>query len=478
MPDIVTVPAVTLLRTGTYSLSTGERTFAEEDLRAAADAFATDAGVKAPRIKIDSLEAALGLDPAAHGGEPALGWVDNLAVAANGQELTGDFHVPDWLAESMEWAYPSLSIEGTAPGWTSSTGRSHELVVTAVALLGVHWPGVTTLDDFREVMATGAGVEIMEQPDDQAVLARMPVRERPLRASLDADLVIRRFIDFIDDPENRDALPEGVTAWNLWPRAMRFDDAGKPYLKVTDEESGSLYRIDFSVAGSDVTFGDFQEVVEQDVPVAAGAPSPSTVRAMASREAARAVRATATEEGTVPLDLDALRTRLGLAADADEDAINAALAAEANPGGGNGAGGSEPKQGSPEGGAPEGGREGEPPAQARGDLTVTVSREQWNETQARLSTLEETHAERTQREATEQRDTLVRAAVTDGRIAPAERDRWREALDTAPEATAGLLAQLTPNKIPVHARGTESPEGAVGVDGEGTGWFNFESQEA
>src|SRR4051794_37791266 len=152
-----------------YPLASGPRTFAEEDLRAAAEAFATDPAVKAPRIKIDALARAWGLDPDAHGGEPAFGWFDNLTVASGGQELVADAHVPEWLAGAMQGALPSLSIEGTPPGWESPTGRRHDLVITAVALLGTEWPGCTTLDDFRELLANGP---IMEHPAEEVVLAR------------------------------------------------------------------------------------------------------------------------------------------------------------------------------------------------------------------------------------------------------------------------------------------------------------------
>ena len=116
---LVSIPSVPILRVGMdYPLSSGKKTFTEEDLAAAAAALATDPGVKAPRIKIDALAKAWGLDPEAHGGEPAFGWFDNLHVSDNGQELLADAHVPDWVRDAMEWAYPSLSIEGT-PSWQS-----------------------------------------------------------------------------------------------------------------------------------------------------------------------------------------------------------------------------------------------------------------------------------------------------------------------------------------------------------------------
>jgi hypothetical protein len=467
--ELVTVPAVPIVRTGTYELSTGTRTFAEEDLRAAADAFANDPGVLAPRIKIDSVAEALGLDPTAHGGEPAFGWADNLTVSANGQELVADLHVPSWIHEAMTWAYPSLSIEGTAPGWESSTGRTHEFVVTAVALLGVHWPGVTTLDDFRELLANGPDHDLAQAAPEQEVLATMPQRARPVAASLDSDLVARRFYDGLDSGAIE--LPEGVTAWAVWIRSMRFDDSGTPYLKVTDEDSGTLYRVDFTVAGSEVTFGGFVEVVEQDVPVAAGAARPAPPLATwATRTDARAVAAS-TQEATVPIDVPALRERLGLSAeqlpdDATEEQINAALSAEPEPTPPEPEPEAEPAAPTPEQVAASGGR------------VIAVSREQWEGQQRDLAALRASDASRTAAEQRAHRDALVNAALADGRIAPAEagmeRDDagnlppgWRRELDEAPEATERLLATLTPNRVPVTERGEQpSPEAVQSAEAD------------
>jgi hypothetical protein len=165
MTELVTIPGVPILRVGMgYPLASGKKTFTEEDIAAAANAYATDPAVKAPRIKIDAVAKAMGLDPEAHGGEPAFGWFDNLRVSEDGQELIADAHCPAWVRDAMEWAYPSLSVEGPPPGWTSPTGRTHELVITAVALLGTDWPGCTTLDDFRELLAKGPA--LAEEPDE------------------------------------------------------------------------------------------------------------------------------------------------------------------------------------------------------------------------------------------------------------------------------------------------------------------------
>jgi hypothetical protein len=449
--ELVTKEGIPLVRVGSYDLSSGPRVFTEEDLMAAADALANDPAIKPPRVKIDSVEKALGLDPVAHGGEPAFGWFDGLRVVDNGQTLVGDFHGPKAVADAMEWAYLNLSIEGPPPGWTSATGRSYGLVISAVALLGVHWPGVSTLDDFTEFLAEGPKIERTEAPE--MVLATLGVT-----ASLDQDLVARRLIDAIDTGGIE--LPEGVASYSLWLRSLRFDDNGEPYAKVTDEDSGRLYRVDFKVSGSEVTFGEFVEVVEQDVPVTAGMVRRAPVAVWASRDESRAVMASrGGDVGMTDEQRRALAAGYGLdpetATEADIMAA-ATAAAEARQA-------ETPPEPTPE-------PEPDPVPVAASDRTVTVTREQWEQMQTRVSAAESTlTAQQRQRDA-EHRDGLVRAALSDGRLSPVEAglhrnadgtlpDGWRRDLDEAPEVTERLLARLTPNRIPVAARGVERQEG-------------------
>jgi hypothetical protein len=426
--ELVTLPGVPIVRTGTYDLSSGTTTFSEEDIASAVEAFANDPAIKAPRIKIASLEKALGLDPNDHGGEPAFGWADNLTASVNGQELLADLHVPQWIADAMEYAYPALSIEGTPPGWISATGRQYDLVITAVALLGVHWPGITTLDDFREILAGGPP---LAEAENAVVIAAAAPRLRT--ASLDADIVVRRFIDALDTDGL--SLPDEIdNAWDVWPRTMRFDDTGKPYLKVTDEASGVLYRVDIMVTGSEVTFGEFVEVVEQDVAVAAMAHRPApVVMAWSSRDEVRASSpsTTSTEESSDMTDDQriALAKALGLSETASETDIHAESVRRAAEGEATVEEVAETVEGTVE----------ETELVAASGRTVSVSAEVWEQTQrdAREGALARTA------QVAAERDGIVSAAVADGRITPAERDDWRKDLDDAPEVTARTLARLT-----------------------------------
>jgi hypothetical protein len=327
---LVTIPNVPLVEVGDCILQSGPHTFTEEELVAAVAALG-DPSVKVPRVGIDGLDALF--DPEAHGGEPAFGHIDNMRLSPDGQAVIGDMVVPDFLAAKLEWAYPSRSIEGALNWESPQTGKRHELVITAVKLLGVDWPGSLTLPDVAEVLQAEAGDTM--HAEAELVLARRPDGGNRVQAGLDQDLVRRRFYDRIEAGDDDVELPDGVIGWDLWVRSMRFDDSGQPYLKVEDEGSGTLYRVDFTVSGAEVTFGDFVEVVEQDVAVAAAtdAQRRAPLAVYASRAESRAIRATdrRQEGGNVnPEAIRRLREAAGLTEaelpdNATDDQINSAL---------------------------------------------------------------------------------------------------------------------------------------------------------
>lgn len=472
MTVLVTIPSVPILRVGMgYPLSTGKKTFTEEDLAAAAAAFATDPAVKAPRVKIDALAKAWGLDPEAHGGEPAFGWFDNLQVSENGQELLADAHVPDWVRDAMEWAYPSLSIEGTPSGWVSPTGRTHEFVVTAVALLGTDWPGCTTLDDFRDLLAKGPA--LAEEPEE-VVVARMG----PVVASLDADLVGRRFYDALDAGDI--TAPDGVAAYDLWIRSMRFDDSGAPYLKITDEASGRLYRVNLSVSGTTVSFLPMFEIGEQDVPVAASH-LPAPVASWNTREASRLAARTPERRSDSSMTDEQRRAfarALGLPEDTTEDRLHevAAERAAADPA-------PDP--------APDPQPDPEPdpaadvdPAPAPPtvpDGMVLVEANMWQQVRSGA----EQGATVAARLARQDRDAAITAAIGEGRFSPAQREHFERLWDANPDGTRTLLTAeadkggLAKGLVPVTAEVGAAGDGdGTGPEGEGTGWFNFDETGA
>lgn len=469
--ELVRIENVPLLRTGQdYPLSTGPRTFTEEDLQAAVAALANDPAVRPARIKIDGL--AESFDPDAHGGEPALGWIEDLAVSANGQELTGTLVVPDWLEAVADFAYPNRSVEGFVHA-TTATGQSHDFVLTAVALLGVDLPGISTLPDLAEFLNSGpAGAA----PAPEAIAASAKWEGDPVKAGMDQEIVRRRLMDWIQGGADGQDLPESNdSVWDLWPVALRFDDQGKPYAKVMDEGTGRLYSVSIAVSGNDVTFGPFVEVMEQDVPVAAAADRPAG-KVWASRAD---VRPTPTDEET-DMDIAALREAAGLTAeqlpdDATPEQVTEAMRLPV-----------EPPEEEEEVPTPEAPAETPEPVAASAKLpegVVAIDKATLETLQAGAQTAQQIAA----KQAREDRDRVIASAVREGRFAPAQRENYERLWDSDPDGTRKLLTAsaedggLAPNTISVEARATmEQDTGGQQDNGRGTGLFDhlYEKQGA
>lgn len=280
---------------------------------------------------------------------------------------------------------------------------------------------------------------------------------------------------------------DGLDTYWWWARSIRID----PNEVIADDDEGNLWSVPFTTDGADtVTFDTPVRVRETFVPVTAGEGATATAvvqrRRQHAAEGASALQRPSKptsashpshpaaterhdheEDQAMPIDLDALRTRLGLPEDAGEEQINEALATEPE------ATISEEQVTERVETAVAAAREEErqrASAASQDGRTVTLDREQWEATQA------DAQAGRTAREEqiSASRDQLVAAAVEDGRIGPASRQAWREALDARPEAEAAALAGLEKGRIPVTERGVAS----TGPDSENdlgdtatTGWF-------
>ena len=90
--------------------------------------------------------------------------------------------------------------------------------------------------------------------------------------------------------------------------------------------------------------------------------------------------------------------------------------------------------------------------------TVTVSKAQWDELTAQVSELA------AERKAKHQ-EQVIESALSEGRIAPAEREKWTTALSAAPEATETLLSSLAP-RINVREQGSDVALSAGDQDDE------------
>ncbi len=143
MPNLVTVPGVELMRTGTWNISTGEWSVTPELITAAIRAHQANV-LRKPVIR-------LGHNDPRFSGDPAVGYIDNVRASEDGSTLLGDLvGVPQWLADIMPSAYPDRSIEGLYD-YTAPDGSSHEFVLTGLALLGATRPGVESLRSLQDV---------------------------------------------------------------------------------------------------------------------------------------------------------------------------------------------------------------------------------------------------------------------------------------------------------------------------------------
>lgn len=469
---LVTIEGVEIVSTGTYQCASGEENFSAEDLAAAVQA-SNDPTVPAPRLKLghndprfDSAIASGELD-----GEPAFGTVQNLRLSEDGQTVLGDYvDVPSWLGDTIQSSYPGRSIEGCR-AFQAASGRTYQLAISDVALLGVTWPGVSSLADLREVLEqngpvtepveAGAGWAVADGHAASLVVARVarPTENEPtppartdVTAGMDLGSVRSQFCGDLDDgevPQVPDGQPQaddvGPQIW-WWPRSVRVEDDGTLCLIVDDDE-GHLIRIPFTVQQADLMYGEPQLVIEQYVPVTAdpddgvAARASNGPRVLASWPTRAASRpSTTTEVTTMDVDPAVLRTRLGLAEDADEAAITEALTA------------------TPE--APEPVEASTP--QIPEGMTLIDS-----ETLATIRQGAEQGSAVAARMARTDRDQTIQAAINEGRFPVSRRGFYEQAWESDPEGTRTLLtASAADGGLAVGLVPVANQEVGRGGDGE------------
>ena len=148
--------------------------------------------------------------------------------------------------------------------------------------------------------------------------------------------------------------------------------------------------------------------------------------------------------------LDQAREKFGLPADASEDQILERMTAlsEAPADEGDNTEGTEDNKDAEENVA-EASTEGKPTPE-----TVTVSKAVLDEMNARIAELDAEAKARREAEAVKHRDEVIAAALSEGRIAPSEREHWVTALSAAPEANEKLITSLAP-RVNVTERGSD-----------------------
>jgi hypothetical protein len=245
-PLLTTVPDVQIIKTGIeYPLSTGPTTFTADDLAAAVAAQA-DPSIPQPRIWIGHPD-----DTRIHGerqegvpsGEPAVGKVTDMRLTEDGHCIVGDLTgVPVWLANIMASAFPSRSIEGRFNVKTP-TGKKHRLIINGLALLGVVWPGVLTIEDI-------ASLYTKKGPTKITVTKATPKKPVTITASADRQLSAQVTVEDLrrawyevnrGDPEK----------FNWWIRSIYIDPNE---LIVDADDGGTLLRQPFKITGDKIKF--------------------------------------------------------------------------------------------------------------------------------------------------------------------------------------------------------------------------------
>ncbi|WP_200213360.1 hypothetical protein [Micromonospora coerulea] len=189
------LPGVELARPGTWPLATGKTEFTVDHLKDAAQFFAAT-GEQAIPVK-------LGHRDDRFSGEPSFGSVRNIRYAEDdrGPVLLGDLtDMPQWLAAAAPKRWPNRSIEG----WSNfeHDGKTYQLVLTGLALLGVAPPAVRNIRSLRDLKVALAASAA------QRIIATAPGADEPVEG-----------VDV--DPEDTQQTPEPEEA----PSSITIDAA-------------------------------------------------------------------------------------------------------------------------------------------------------------------------------------------------------------------------------------------------------------
>jgi hypothetical protein len=438
--SLTVMRGIEMLKTGVdYPLASGTMSFTIEDL-AAIKASQEDPAIQSPRLKIGHI------DPR-FDGEPALGKWTNLSIQDEGNTLVGDIvGVPKWLAGIMGSAYPARSIEGNRDVETV-TGSKWRVVVESVALLGIQWPGVTTLKDLPILFSE-------EGPDGVEVVQTIAAARQRMTAA-NVDDVRRQYYDQLD------------TGLWWWIREIYVS----PNELIVDDDEGGLYRVPYTIEADDsITYGDPTpvKIVYQDVPAevaaslyAQGLHDANKERVVASYPDRESARPDPAEKGA-GMDPEVLQA-LGLPEDATTAQVVAAIEAQkaetppkTDPE-------TEPEE-EPEEEPDEEDPEANPEEETTDNLVkmaakrgqVLVDSATMEEIKAGAAAGRELHRKAQQ----DQKQRVLTDAVQAGKFPPSRLDHYGKLYDADPEGTVKMIAGLEAGLIPTEQRG-------VAGDGEG-----------
>lgn len=481
-----TIEGVELATVGMdWPASAGDGTFTFENLADAVTAANDDPHIQVPRGKLGHTSDVNGelrvISPfeAIGDAEPSFGLYTNLRLTNDGAAIRADWtEIPVWLADAAPSAYPSRSVEASreltvARDVVTEGGKRYSMVITAVSCLGTFLPAVTDLEDLQRVLEDGfetVAVAAARTPEE----GRMP---EDTTASVEIGTIRQRF-NFEWTVEN-DAEPD--TYW-WWCRDVLID----PHEVIADDDEGNLWAVPFTTDGKDtVTFGEPEKRRIEYVPVNATA---TTIVARVRDRKGQRVLASNLErpekpapktaassqpdpqEETVPdIDMDKLRERLELPADATEEQINEALGkapeAPVTP--------TDEIPAEPEAGTetPAAQEAESVAASAAAERGVTVDKDALAQLQAEAKAGNE--ARQTQLAA--DRTAFLDNAVGKGKFPPAAKASYREQLDKGGDieaSTRKFIEELPDNTVPVSEVGVAGREDSVAASaGLPDQWF-------
>src|SRR4051812_45213416 len=376
-------------------------------------------------------------------GEPAVGRLDNLRMDASGDVLLADLvGVPAPLAAILNSAYPSRSVEAVV-GVLTASGDRYGLVVTGLALLGETAPAIQSLADVLTLFDVPTGVDTWTASGKDAASidptgAPMPPIPVPATTSTTggARVLASATVDELVTQATAYAAANGIE-WP-WVREVYTD---KVILGSDSGPAGRLWELEWTEAAGGLAFtGPYPVKIEYTRlgdTVAAAAAHMTTVPVRYVRGRGD-VSASTPEEKPPVSDLAALvREQLGLASDADEDAIAAALAALKTK--------AETPAEPPAPPAVEEPAEPVAVAASAADIERIVAARVEAAVKPFEVKLEQTTTELANRREAERgtaRDTLLASAVKAGKIAPAEVEGLRADYDTSPQDAAAITRML------------------------------------
>lgn len=471
MTVLRTRPGIPIAAVGLWQAMTGEWECTADQLADAVRAQ-SDPSFRTPVLKLGHV------DPRFQA-QPAVGRLENLRLSDDGQQLLADLvGIPAWLDDVLETAYPSRSVEAMLDV-TTTAGAEYLMVVTGCALLGVTAPAIESLGDIADLFGVPTQVDAYVAAALVAAAALPPGVPVPRRLG---QVVASASIDALSSAAEEWAESQPLLGCDHWVRDI-YTDAVIFTAWMPDGES-KLYRVPWSETSDGVfAFGPPVEVrqVYEPIPGAAADPGvePGAVAAatlpfslhLLSRDTGRqrlhrvtsgavpSQRGRDVTAGAHPLETHvpispAVAAELGLAEDATDEQVLAALRARTTP---------TPAATTEEGGtttsapAPAPTEPAAPVADVERLIAASVQSAVDRVTApllAQIETLSGQVAASNAEKANDVRTRVITAAVRDGKITPAQRAQWEAHYDKTPDVTTSILASLKPGTaVPISAAG-------------------------